>query len=432
MIMKKLIAIAVVFALAVGGVFAADLGVNIIGTVNLLEGNTNEGSEITGSASLDRVRIEGAGENDDGTFGAWIRVEGAFGGYFTVPPSWHDDYKDGIAWEGDGFAPFGLAWWKPIDMFKLSIGGNPDGIYGKEGYAGWMFHQIVADTGVVAASQAWTCAYTLWGTGGAKFRDAFYGGFGGNALMLDIKPVDAFGLNLILPYFDAGSPKLAGVFKNMTIQADVNLDFGNIALTFDMSPWQDGADEKIGGKAYLYFGLSAIENLSLDFSVGFGLPQGDAMEPVAVGLAAKYNVSDAFGLKARVMASFGGKSWVGGDDMEIPNPAWDPDDEDSEEPETITIPGVGAFGDNPFNLIFEVLPFFSISDSMTVFADIGINMGMPKGGDSVIGFHFNPYIQVGNEWGPSFFAGVKVWTTGKAGDKTPVNFAIPIALHVSF
>jgi hypothetical protein len=487
MIMKKLIAIAVVFTLAVGGVFAADLGASVIGTVNLLNGDTAEGSEITGGASMNRLRIEGAGENDDGTFGAWYR------------------------WDG---GPDGLAWWKPIDQVKVTIGGNPDGIFGKEGYSGWMFKQTANDTGVVSADQAWGAAWsvgafnpmgirskeyadleayesgkwmlndTLEGMGqelgeltedlikayvdgldeeddadiiawidayldydddGVPFikdgpdplkilfgrkattRDAFYGGFGGRGLLLEIKPVDMFGLNIILPYFSGG--KVADIFKHMTIQADVNLDFGNIALTFDMIDNIMDPDG-IGAKLYLYFGLSSIENLNLDASIGFTLPQSvtmfntkfTRMDPLAIGLAAKYTVSDAFGLKTRVVAEFMGslKSDASGDK---------------------------PYND-PFALIFDILPFFSVSDSVTVFADIGINMvGATKyDGDVVaesgLSFHVNPYVQIGNEWGPSFFAGFKLWTNPAwvmdnkgvfvKADKTIINWEVPIAIAVSF
>ncbi|MDR0320958.1 MAG: hypothetical protein LBI28_05595 [Treponema sp.] len=426
--MKKLTAIAVVFALAAGGVFAADLGASIFGTVNLLQGDTNEKADddlpgVFGSGNQGRLRLEGSGENDDGTFGAWYRWE---------PTHW------------DAQKVFGIAWWKPIDQFKLSIGGNPDGIYAKEGYAGWMFHQTANDSGVVCDDQAWGAPYAV---NGEKMRDAFYGGFGGNALMLDIKPVDMFGLNIVLPYFEFGSGKAQGqglgeVFKNMTIQVDVNMDFGNIALTFDMAPWTKDIDKPngaIGGKFYLYFGLTAIENLNLDFSVGLGLPKKvgneSVMEPIGIGLAAKYAINDAFGIKARVLAKFGGKYYQ----------SFSEDDFTEDELAALEIYAgilgidldeylarMGGLVDNPFGIIFDVLPYYAISDSFTVFADIGINMMAPKGGDSVLGFHFNPYIQIGQEWGPSFFAGVKVWTNGKVGDKTPINFAIPIGLEVSF
>jgi hypothetical protein len=468
MIMKKLIAFAVVFALvAAGGVFAADLGAEIIGTVTLFEGNNAEYSGIEGSFGMNRIRIQGDGENDDGTFGAWYRL-------------------DGVHWSGNPVFE-GLAWWKPADMFKLAIGGNSDGQYGKEGYAGWMFKQRANDNGVVSADQAWGCDYSVgsmammsfwdyawaaderdflgddWNddwditdpgdiqeiygaiygklfSNKAVFRDAFYGGFGGQALMLEIKPVDMFGLNIILPYKDHGrggynwaEDKFIGgvseVFKNMTIQMDLNLDFGNIALTFDLAPYNNGVDvaSKVSGKLYLYFGLSAIDNLSLDVGVGFGLPKSYAdghlkrMDPIAFGVAAKYSISDAFGLKARVLAEFMGNWKMDGVDKPL---------------------------NDPIALIAEVLPFFAINDSMTVFADIGINMvgatkyDGNKVADSGVGFHFNPYVQIGSEWGPSFFAGIKVWTTPtwdlfSTGDsiktnKNVIKFAVPIALNVAF
>jgi hypothetical protein len=140
-------------------------------------------------------------------------------------------------------------------------------------------------------------------------------------------------------------------------------------------------------------------------------------------------VSDAFGLKARVMAKFGGKSWW--TETYYVDEYGEEVDEDDEDAIEMT---VGGLMDNPFVLVFNVLPFFAISDSVTVFADVGINMAMPKEGDAIIGFHFNPYIRVGQEWGPSFFAGVKVWTTGKnpETDKTIINFDLPIGLQVSF
>jgi hypothetical protein len=428
MIMKKLIAIAVVFALVAGGVFAADLSASVFGNVTLFSGDTTEkadgAAKIFGGAGMERIRLEGSGEPNE-NFGAWYRLDGAH-------------------WSGNPQFE-GLAWWKPIDQFKLAIGGNSDGLYAKEGFSGWMFHQIANESGVVVADQAWGAAYAV---NGENFRQAFYGGFGGKALMLEIKPVDMFGLNVILPYFDFGGGKAEGeglgeVFKNMTIQADVNMDFGNIALTFALAPWSyEKKNDKIGGKIFLFFGLTAVDNLDFAFSAGIGLPKKaydsvadeevTVMDPIAIGIAAKYSVSDQFWLKARVMAKFGGKSawsvateWTDEDDNTV---NIKPDDmEGWEESDWMT----GA-GDNPFGLIFDIQPSYAINDSVTVSADIGINMLAPKGGDSVIGFHFNPYVQVGQEWGPSFLAGFQVYTKGKAGDKTPIYFALPIGLEVSF
>jgi hypothetical protein len=94
-----------------------------------------------------------------------------------------------------------------------------------------------------------------------------------------------------------------------------------------------------------------------------------------------------------------------------------------------------------------VLPFFSINDSVTIFADIGLNIvgqskyNGNKVADSGFGWHFNPYVQIGNEWGPSFFAGIKLYSSPTWGgtlatsfptNKAIINWSVPIALNVSF
>jgi hypothetical protein len=137
------------------------------------------------------------------------------------------------------------------------------------------------------------------------------------------------------------------------------------------------------------------------------------MDPIAFGVAAKYNISDAFGLKARVLAEFMGS-------------------------QKVDAGGISVTAKQPFEMIFELLPFFSVSDSVTIFADLGMNfLGAEDipGVDtkSTLGWHFNPYVQVGNEWGPSFFAGIKLWSDGSEWDKDKklINWAVPIALSVS-
>jgi hypothetical protein len=430
MIMKKLIAIAVVFTLAVGGVFAADIGATVFTGVNVMEGNTADDSKIMGSGSQFRLRLEGSGENDDGTFGAWLRFEPTGGtstgvgvsgtGSIEIPYGDPEDpdsevieFPVSINGQTDPFVS-GLAWWKPIDQFKLTIGGNPDGLYGKEGYAGWMFYQMPSDVGIVIPHSVWGGPYLNpeWWRTGAKYRNAFYGGFGDNGLMLDIKPVDMFGLNIILPYFGGG--ELANIFKNMTIQLDFNLDFGNIALTYDMASWTKvEPNDSIGGTFFLYFGLSAIDNLSLDLGIGFPLPHNTdfkkRQDPVAVGLAAKFDVNDSFGFKARLLAQFMGKTDT-----------------------------AGTVAKDPFILGLDLLPYIGISDNLKAYIGLGLVMVSPDVGDSIIGFHFNPYLQVGAEWGPTFYAGVRVFSYGDKGVKdgketsAPIHFEIPIGLQVSF
>ncbi|MDR2718216.1 MAG: hypothetical protein LBB89_09155, partial [Treponema sp.] len=110
--MKKLIAISVVFALVAGAAFAADVGVEAIGKVDLANGSTLKDaagdSPKPGTDYSSRLRVQASGENDDGTFGGWFR------------------YQSGIDGDGDQSA-FAYAWWKPIEQVKLTIGTNNDG-----------------------------------------------------------------------------------------------------------------------------------------------------------------------------------------------------------------------------------------------------------------------------------------------------------------
>jgi hypothetical protein len=425
MIMKKLIAIAVVFALVAGGVFAVDLTGTVFGGVRLFQGsnywnpgdpdsdtweddypglptdfgwmNINQDMKMRGSAGMSRIRLEGSGEAGDGNFGGWYRIEA-------------------------NASVYGLAWWKPIDMFKMSIGGNPDGIFGKEGYSGWMFYQMPCDVGIANNGNTWGGGYLYWT---AKFRNAFYAGIDQNALLLEVKPVDMFGLNIVLPYFQFSGAEVKDIFKHMTIQADVNLDFGNIALTFDLID-NEVDPEKIGAKLYLYFGLSAIDNLSLDVGVGFTLPQSISedfggtsikmtrMNPIAFGVAAQFDVNDSFGLRARLLAEFMGSTKV---DVSGVDPENDP-----------MVVGV------------DLLPYFGISDSMKVFFSVGLGMASHKDWEkALISWHVNPYLQVGAQWGPTFYAGVRLWSSGEdtysltwEKKSKAFSFEVPIGIQVSF
>jgi hypothetical protein len=145
---------------------------------------------------------------------------------------------------------------------------------------------------------------------------------------------------------------------------------------------------------YAYFGLSAIENLSLDIGFGFQMPnEGGDMNPLAIGLAAKMDVNDSFGFKARVLGSLAG-------------------------------------ADKRTIIVFDALPYFGISDNLKAYFGAGLTVDLPDGGDMVLGWHINPYLQVGAEWGPTFYAGFRIWSGG--GPDAIVNFAIPIGLQVSF
>jgi len=415
--MKKLIVLSVIFALVVGGVFAADVSGSVIGTVNVVEGSTAKvvpdgadfkAADISASGEMNRVRIEASGENDDGTFGAWFRL-------------------DGRHWSGEPNME-GLAWWQPMDMLKVQIGGNSDGIFGKEGVTGWMFYQTATDTGVgFGGDNVW--GGSIYGFG-LKTRDAFYSGFGGEGLLLTVTPIEMLAFNFVIPYMGFGGGKAEKVYKNMTAQADVNLDgIGNIALTWESRPGKLDADlisgdlDATSGKVFLYFGLTAVENLGLDVGIGYTLPVSEEYgavkvtynAPIAVGLGAKYDAGQ-FGVKFRALAEFAEKAKIEGG-------------------------GVSMEGKGPFGLLVDVLPYFVISDTFRAFLSIGVGYVAeakdPDGNkiaDSMMGWSVNPYVEIGEEWGPKFLAGIKLSQgPGKdaKGDKY-IDWAIPLAMTIGF
>jgi len=419
--MKKLIAIAVVFALVSGVAFAVDVTGTVFGHINVLEGNTgkdanDDANPLKASGGMDRVRIDGSGEAGEGTFGGYIRVQG---------------YKD------FGEVESVYAWWKPIDQFKLTIGQFGDAFWGKEGNTGWMFNQMPYDSSVAInpgiwcgpywgssvylADQLQDLAHEDWGSfNGASWaaymhnRYVFLEGFQEGGVSLEIKPLDMLGINIGIPFITAprGEDKaeFGDILQASLFQVDLNFDFGNIALTYDGAN-RAGRKAGDGGALYVYYGGS-FGDLSLD--VGFSLHfagaadndkpwwgGSDKAQPIGVGLGLKY-ATDAFGVKFRLTAALGGEI------------------------------------DKGTYINTSLLPYFTINDNMSAFVNMGLGMVSPEDGDSFVGWYFNPYLRVGAEWGPTFYFGIQVSSElaydGKFlnGTDSFIKFAVPISLMVSF
>ena len=125
--MKKILAISVIFALVAGAAFAQISG-TIAGTVNVLQGMTDEDATVEGV--MGRVRLSGAGQTDDGKFGGYLRLD------------------RGAGWAQDnhyGFYGAGWAWWQPHEIFRLQIGQDRDNAIAMENIARWGFYQNAAD-----------------------------------------------------------------------------------------------------------------------------------------------------------------------------------------------------------------------------------------------------------------------------------------------
>jgi len=443
--LKKLIAISVVFALVAGVAFAVDVSGEIIGTVEVLKGDNSEKADgdpkVFSSGDLNRIRLEGSGENDDGTFGAWIRL--------------------------DGGSFYGNAWWKPINQLLLRIGSNGyDGFFGKDGHTRWMFYQRASDPGVTyGGANAW--GDSIYGEAfGLNASAAFFGGNGGNAFRATISPVEIVDVNIEIPFFDGGDAK--DVFKKMVGQLDFKLNFGSVALTYvggineytpavpkvagtagttfyeiwdstsntfewkstkpgdtdivgrtqvvGATPGTDAKDASIDpGTFFAYFGLTSIENLGIDVGIGFPLPLSKdiggvkytRISPISAGLGAQYSAG-SLGVKTRIVASFAGSTKT-------------------------DVSGADPVND-PFKLLFDVLPYYGLRDDLKVFLSAGLGLATHKDWDDpFIGWHVNPYVWIGQEWGPSFWAGFKLDGNNNFGvGDGVVNWSIPIAIGVSF
>jgi hypothetical protein len=426
--MKKLIAIAVVFALVSGVAFAVDVSGTVFGHVNVMEGNTgktdDEANPITSSGGMDRVRLDGSGEAGDGAFGGYVRFQMSNKDYLKATDyDGYDSNRDGTKEYMDKDAADFLlvdsayAWWKPIDQFKLTIGGFSDAFWGKEGVTGWMFNQMPYDSSIAINPGIWCGPYwgsTVYGSAGDAWsaymhnRYVFLEGFQYYGATLEIKPLDMLGINIGIPFISQPrGGEIGDVLQASLFQLDLNFDFGNIAISYDGSN-RAGMKADDGGALYVYYGGS-FGDLSLD--VGFALHfagandaekptwgGSDKSRPIGVGLGLKY-ATDSFGVKFRATAALGGE----------------------------VDKGDGTY------INTSLLPYFTINDSMSAFVNVGLGMVSPKEGDASTGWYFNPYLRVGAEWGPTFYFGVQVWSEFNDGSTDAIiNFAVPISLMVSF
>jgi hypothetical protein len=322
----------VIFALVAGAAFAEiNVGGAVFGRWDVLQGTSqkdiydapNPGTPgwqgdtalnsrgMSGGGAMTRLRLDASGESDDGTFGGYFRYDGG---------------NDG-GWSG---SPFGNAWWKPIDQFKLLVGSaGYDGFWNKDGVARWGFYRDAGD--VFGNIEGWA------------YGGAFYDGFTKGAL-LTITPLEALEINVGIPFFDGG--RAEGIFKKTEAQVGYSIDgIGDFAVTyrggyagdsrdkdgFLTRTWKVSAtydhdndpttpdkefdavevlgklpfttltsgqklflkptanknvvedvasyfDTRNNSKFYAYFNLSAIENLGIQLGVGFTLPSTDVVE----------------------------------------------------------------------------------------------------------------------------------------------------------
>ena len=401
--MKKLVAVLAVLALVAGWAFAQ---VSVSGDVTT---GVSVGSGVE-DVNFDAVRtwghtdasVEFAFGTADGVFGVSIGFDASFGMEIrnhgtttTVPP-----------WETAFFVRMGkaYAWWQPNRMFWMLIGG--DDFFGQPGGATWDFYRAAGNVGVVDAHAAWHNAILncpAWG-GWISYENAFFDGFSEWGVMMTIAPIHELTLNFGIPIISMGSlarfdtqnwGEAGDVIQSSIVQALINQPWGNVALTYWLSP-----DDYDFGQFWGLFSFRGIDNLGLNLGLGldlFGENHGNDTR-MSIGLAAEYDITPQFGLRARTMGQF----MLSDDDY--------------------------------FGLLFDVLPFFRMTENITIFCSIGFGMLSHTVGvveTSQFDWHFNPYVEIGTqgEWGPRFFAGFRLWSIN---DGEHINWAIPVGFMVGF
>ena len=465
--MKKLIAISVVFALIAGTAFAADIAVDVAGNVKVVQGSTGGYHEVeepdpsgtgtiktrekdaaTAGGQWARIRISASGENDEGTFGAWFR-------YDSLPP--YEGNKTG--WDESVEHAQAHAWWKPVEQVRLLFGGGPDGRFEQSGVTRWGFYQVAGDTRAVPE--------------GFKFSDSFYQGWEDAGLNLTVTPMEAFEINLGIPFITqsqsgAGKDGLKHEYMKSHLQFAYTADgIGTFAFTYKANTsylkgsakvWEYAKldpttlyDSSEFSKIFLYAGLTMIENLGIDFGLAYTLPvkynedysssvtadptkpgsidvpavEGSSLNPpIAIGLGAKYTAGD-FGVKARTQVKLAGK-YVASD-------------------------GADAYK-IPMNIIFDVLPSYNISESMIFLFSAGVDYTFKSGNDSDkdaddnyarMGWHIHPYLAIKSSWwAPNLFIGLRLATDGEKykddgatnskGGAANINWSVPIGIIFSY
>lgn len=424
--MKKLIAISAVFALVAVGAFAQgfNVGGGTILSADLIHGDNGDDSEIMSSGSaVVRLQAAGSASTGIGDFGAWVRLQNN-------------------GWMGWNGVLNGHAWWAPAEVFRLTMGTHPGGWMDMSGRGRWGFHRMPNDVfspgfGIAGSYAGGAPGWLInsvftpggWNEGnfaslepfmwGGSFNNSFYQGHH-SGMMFEINPTPDTNLvnirlNLPLGFGQDGygldnGTEIADVFAAIHAQVQVNLHgTGTLGFTYRGSgtdgPWQNNEtlmtawrpteEFSDGGSIFAYFGLSAIDNLGLDFGVGFHLL---ASPVIGIGLAADIGISPEFNFLARVHAEL----------------------------------DTSDYAITPFSLMFEISPSFAITPNVLAFFNAGIALSSHHEDieDNSLGFHIGPYVQFGSTWGPSFYAGFELVSTSIQGADAGITWRVPVGLQL--
>jgi len=425
--MKKLIAIAVVFALVMGGVFAeTSVSGFAVGRVVLGSGETGKDTMTKGEGS---ARIKVSGKNEDGTFGGEFRF-------------------DGSTWWGSGsFLRDGRAnaWWKPIDILKIQLGPGLDGSFGiGNAGTGWGFYSGANDLDI------WNYA----GFNGDTFGQ--YNGNGSLGLLLSVYPISNLEVNMVVPF--SGDQKVLDVYQKIYAEVAYKIDgIGKVVLGYksdtgalskglrvpaaDQTAYNNALDDafnswRSNGGAYdppaaiaptqpyinknnptkigFSFDLSALSGMGLNMALALntGLPTANTDQflkrthPLYAQFGAGFTAAD-FNVKFRFIGQFLGKT-------------------------TTTTASAETVEKDPAFIILGLFPNYKVSGNLFVGFGFDVKVAGIDDDDATpntITWHSSPFVQY--QAGPGKFQ-VGLNVGNKTGEKDKLQWDIPLRIGFDF
>ena len=421
--MKKLIAIAIVFALVAGAAFADTA---ISGTVEtrftLIDGvnNPEDARNPTTFGGIGTAYLQFSGSNADNTVGALWRFR-------------NTDVVRSAAWWHRAFV-----WWRPIPQLRVFLGIDNDGMYSSgDALTDWAFHQGVEDYISIHHWDFWRMVFP-----------GHWDGFGlslSGYIPLPLSFLDNINVNVTIPTGGLNWPQATqGQVTNsiladhlypggLKVQSNFNFpEIGKLFITYDApgaaQKTGEGADfreitpeEGNGGYMGISFLLEALRSFGvrLQPGVSFNLLGPDApTKDITIGLGF-HGVWGNFGLKVRGATVITTTTVKDSDDI------------------------TEAF------ITANIMPWYKLS-FMTVYCDIGMSI-LTKDAERTdadkadgFGWWLNPYVKI-PLGGPALEGGLIVRTsnigTGNTRDNVaytaedteiPIRYAIPIRFVFSF
>jgi len=386
--MKKLLAIAVIFALVTGVAFAeANIGFTLDTRFDI-RGTTASGNLPTMGGSIADAYLQGSATNDDGTMGGLVRIRANPHIMFnttntvdgTTAPHNHTT-------SGESQFHRAFIWWQPIDQLRIFLGKEKDGMFGSCQLSSWPYHR---------GAEGYLNFHD-WGL----WRGIFLGNWDTFGLAVSIFPVDGLTFNVVFatgndawPNDNDGRRAIAEQiigYLQLTASFDIP-DIGTVYAQW-IGPGQNMETANNNGQFGFSFLFNMIDGLQVQAGMSTRLMKDGADMPMNFGLSAHY-AADGWGVKTR--NAF------------------------------IIAPGVI----NTNRIHINVMPWVDL-DALSIFCDVGFIVNLPEVGDSWVAWHFNPYVRVPIPGG-RFQAGLKLNSDTRTVTDGVITYSIPMGLVFSF